>query len=280
MKTGGVISAVHVTVLAAVDVLVHASIANQDRVCERLHPLLTTGPSLGVIVVMLRHASLAVAVPNAALISDASGLHPSDVDVPPVVITGGVTSSIQLADLDAVEVLPQSSIASHVLICERWHPPLVMAPSLTLNVGTPHASVAVAVPNALLISLGAGLQPRNPPMPPVVIVGGSRSSTHVTVLDTVDVLLQASFAVKVRVCERPHPVLVIDPSLGVIVGVLTASVAVAVPSAGFISLAEGLQPSVNVVPPTAVIVGGATSNDNVAACEITEGLHAPLTTTS
>ena len=43
--------------------------------------------------------------------------------------------------------------------------------------------------------------------------------------------------------------------------------AVAVPRAAFISLADGLQPSVVVVPPTAVMVGGAIS------CDVTERLQ-------
>ena len=48
------------------------------------------------------------------------------------------------------------------------------------------------------------------------------------------------------------------PSLCVIVGVLTASVAVAVPNALFISLADGLHPNVNDAPPV-VRVGGVAS---------------------
>ena len=40
MKTGGVLSSVQVTVLDAVDVLLHASFAVNVLVCERLHPSL------------------------------------------------------------------------------------------------------------------------------------------------------------------------------------------------------------------------------------------------
>ncbi len=63
-------------------------------------------------------------------------------------------------------------------------------PSLDVTVGSPHASVAVAVPNAPLISPADGLQPSDVDVPPVVSVGGVRSSIHVTVLDAVDVLPQ------------------------------------------------------------------------------------------
>jgi hypothetical protein len=61
-------------------------------------------------------ASVAVAVPSAPLISPAEGLHPSDVPVPPVVSTGGVRSAIHVTVRDAVDVLPQKSLAVHVLV--------------------------------------------------------------------------------------------------------------------------------------------------------------------
>ena len=61
-------------------------------------------------------ASVAVAVPSDALISPAEGLHPSDVPVPPVVTTGGVTSIIHVTVRDAVAVLPQASLAVNVLV--------------------------------------------------------------------------------------------------------------------------------------------------------------------
>ena len=62
------------------------------------------------------HASVAVAVPNAPFISPADGLHPRDVVVPPVVNTGGVTSAVHVTVRDAVDVLPQKSLAVHVLV--------------------------------------------------------------------------------------------------------------------------------------------------------------------
>ena len=71
----------------------------------------------------------------------------------------------------------------------------------------PQASVALADPNAKLMSDAAGLQPNDVPVPFAEIVGGVVSSFQLTVRDVVDVLLQASIAVNVLVCERPHPVL-------------------------------------------------------------------------
>ena len=53
--------------------------------------MLDTDPSLWVTVAG-PHASVAVAVPKASLISEAVGLHPSVSVVPPTVPVGGVTS--------------------------------------------------------------------------------------------------------------------------------------------------------------------------------------------
>ena len=82
-----------------------------------------------------------------------------------------------------------------------------------MTVVGPHASVVLAVPNALLISLAAGLQPKLKLVPPVVIVGGVESSVHVTVLDAVDVLPHASVANHVLVCDREQLLLTIGASL-------------------------------------------------------------------
>jgi hypothetical protein len=57
-----------------------------------------------------------VAVPRALLISEAAGLHANVVVVPPVVNVGGVTSAVHVMLLDAVAVLPQASLAVHVLV--------------------------------------------------------------------------------------------------------------------------------------------------------------------
>jgi hypothetical protein len=116
-----------------------------------------------------------------------------------LVNTGAVLSAVHVTVLDAVEVLPQKSLAVNVLVCERLHPLLLTLPSLEDTVGTPQASVAVAVPNAPLISPADGLHPRDVPVPPVVNTGGVRSAVQVTVRDAVDVLPQASLAVHVLV---------------------------------------------------------------------------------
>ena len=60
--------------------------------------------------------SVADADPSAASMSEADGLHPSVVVVPPVTITGAVLSAVHVTVLDAVEVLPQASLAVHVLV--------------------------------------------------------------------------------------------------------------------------------------------------------------------
>ena len=65
----------------------------------------------------------------------------------------------------------------------------------------PQASVAVAEPSAALISLAKGLQPSVVAVPLAVIVGGTWSLVHVTVLAAVAVLPQASLAVNVLVCD-------------------------------------------------------------------------------
>jgi hypothetical protein len=106
-----------------------------------------TEPSTDVKVIAL-HPSDAVAVPSAPVISPAVGLQPKFRVVPPVVITGGVLSSVHVAVLAAVDVLPQASCAVHVLVCDREQLVLITAPSLGVIVVAPHPSLAVAVPSA------------------------------------------------------------------------------------------------------------------------------------
>ena len=72
---GTALSFVHVTVLDAEAELPQASLIVNVLVCEREQLVLVIPPSLEVIVV-LPQASDAVAVPSAALISAADGLHP------------------------------------------------------------------------------------------------------------------------------------------------------------------------------------------------------------
>ena len=63
----------------------------------------------------------------------------------------------------------------------------------------------------------------------------------------------------VLVCERHSHWIVTVPSVKYTVGVLQASVAVAVPRAALISAADGLHPSVVAVPPVVIIAGGLVS---------------------
>ena len=75
-----------------------------------------------------------------------------------------------------------------------------------------------------------------------VNTGGVTSTIQLTVLATVDVLLQASIAVNVLICDLLQPVLVTGPSFCVTVGIPQASLAVAEPSAVVIAAGVGLQP--------------------------------------
>jgi hypothetical protein len=256
---GAVLSLIHVTVLAVVDVLLQASLAVNVLVCERPHvDGLVTDASVKVTVVG-PHASVALAEPSAKLISDAAGLQPKDVPVPFAEIVGGVKSSVHVTVRDVVEVLLQASLAVNVLVCERLHADgLVTDASVKVTVVGPQASVALAEPSARLISEAAGLQPKDVPVPFAEIVGGVKSSVHVTVREVVEVLLHASLAVNVLVCDLEHVLLLILPSLCVIVTAPQASVAVAEPSARFISEAAGLQPK-DVLVPFAEIVEGVLS---------------------
>ena len=72
-------------------------------------------------------------------------------------------------------------------------------------------------------------------------MGGVLSDVHLTVLDVVAVLLQASLTVNILVRERSQLLLCTAPSLEVIVTAPHASVAVAVPSEA--SGLAGLHPS-------------------------------------
>ena len=75
MITGAVRSSVQVTVLESVAVLPQASVAINVLVCDLLHDVLTMLPSVEVTV-GVPHASVAVALPSAALIEAGVGLQP------------------------------------------------------------------------------------------------------------------------------------------------------------------------------------------------------------
>jgi len=109
----GVLS--HVTVLDVVAELPQPSMAVNVLVLEDEQLVVDTAPSLEVILTALQ-ASVAVADPRAASISEAKGLQPRDVAVPVAVITGGIRSLVQLTVLEVVAELPQPSMAVNVLV--------------------------------------------------------------------------------------------------------------------------------------------------------------------
>jgi len=160
VKVGGVLSSVHVTVRHADAVLLHPSVAMNILFCERLHPLLVTLPSGGDVTVAAPQASVADADPNAPVISLARGLHPNVTVVKLLVKPGGSRSTFQVTILDIVADLPHPSVPVNVLVCEREQLLLLMLPSLCCVMDAVlHPSVAVALPNAVVISLVRGLHP-------------------------------------------------------------------------------------------------------------------------
>ena len=76
VNAGGIWSLVQLTVLDTVAELPQASTAVNILVCEAEQEAVVIVPSVNVTVVML-HASVAVAEPKAAVISEAEGLQPS-----------------------------------------------------------------------------------------------------------------------------------------------------------------------------------------------------------
>jgi len=175
---GAVRSAVHVTVLAAVAELPQPSEAIKVLVCDCEQLLVCTAPSVNDTI-GVPHAADAVAVPRAALISEAVGLQPSVVVVPVIVIVGGLGALNHVTVLEVVAELPHASTAVNVLVCDGEQLVVDTAPSEEVTVGAPHASVAVAVPSAALISEATGLQPRVNVVPPAVIDGGVTSTVLV-----------------------------------------------------------------------------------------------------
>ena len=162
---------------------------------------------------------------------------------------------VQVTVEEAVAELPQPSEALNVLVCEAEQPLDCTGPSVTVTAGDPQAAVAVAEPSAATISEADGLQPSVATAPVIIMVGGLGTLVHVTVVEAVAVLPQASMAINVLVLEALHDVVDIAPSLDVIDAAPQPSEAVAVPSAAVISEAAGLQPRVAVAP-VIVITGG------------------------
>ena len=158
MKTGGVRSAVQVTVLAAVAELPQPSEAMKVLVCDQVQLLDWTAPSVKVRIGVLQ-AAVAVADPRAALISEAEGLQPRVTEAGVTIIVGGLGALNQVTVLVIVAVLPQASMAVNVLVCEEEQVLVDTAPSVKEIVGELQPSVAVAEPRAAVISDEAGLQP-------------------------------------------------------------------------------------------------------------------------
>jgi len=81
-------------------------------------------PPVTNVTVGVPHASVADALPSPASISAEVGLHPRDplTGVPVAAIVGGVTSTVHVTVLDAVDVLPHTSVEVNVLVCDRKHP--------------------------------------------------------------------------------------------------------------------------------------------------------------
>jgi hypothetical protein len=201
VTTGAVISNVQVTVRDKLAVLPQPSVAIHVLVCDLAQPVDPTWLSDDVNDCTLQ-LSVAVAPSNTLLIVAVDGLQPSAVDtVELTVITGGVTSNVQVTVLDAVPTLPQLSVALHVLVWERAQPVEPTGLSDAVGVSAPlQLSDAVAPPNAASIVAVDGLHPREVFAVDVgVTTGAVTSNVQVTVLDAVPTLPQLSVAVHVLV---------------------------------------------------------------------------------
>ena len=158
VNTGAVRSDVHVTVLAAVTLLPQPSEAVNVLVCEREQLFVCTVPSVNAMIGVLQ-AEVAVALPSAALISEAVGLQPRVTEGFVIIIVGGLGTLVHVTVLVMVAELPQASTAVNVLVCEEEQLVVDTAPSLDDIVGVPQPSVAVAEPRAAVMSDACGLQP-------------------------------------------------------------------------------------------------------------------------
>ena len=114
-NTGTVVLLIQLTVLDAVAVLPHASLAVNVLVRDKLQALLIMLPSLEVMVIPPQ-ASDELAEPSAALITAADGLQPSVVAVPVADTTRIVPLLVQVTVLAAVDVFPHASVAVNVLV--------------------------------------------------------------------------------------------------------------------------------------------------------------------
>ena len=189
----------HVTVLNTVAVLPQPSTAINVLVCDRLH-VPVTGPVIDVIV-GVPHASVAVAVPNAALISAMLGLHAKVFVVPVAVIVGAIRSLVKVTVCEAVAVLLHASIPVHNLVTLTEQPLTTSGCTVPIAVRpVEQLSVVVAVPKALFTSVGDGLHV-SAVDGESVITGAIRSLVQITVLVAVAELPQPSEAVNVLICD-------------------------------------------------------------------------------
>src|SRR5258705_2485006 len=193
VMTGATRSCSDVTVLIAVAELPQPSEVVNVLICEAVHALVVTGPSVNVTI-GVPHAAVAVADPSAAVISEGTGLHPRVTKAGVIIIVGGLGALVHVTVLEVEAVLPQPSIAVNVLVCIALQEVVDTAPSDEVIVGVPQPSVAVAVPRAALISEADGLHPSDVTVPVAVIVGGVRSTVLVIVCEHVALLPQPSTA--------------------------------------------------------------------------------------
>ena len=128
-------------------------------ICDREQPLVDIAPSVNATI-GVPHAADAVAVPKAALISEAVGLQPSVGIAPVIVIVGGLGALVHVTVLVTAAELPQASTAVNVLVCDDEQEVVDTVPSEeVILVTAPQPSVAVADPKAAVISEACGLQP-------------------------------------------------------------------------------------------------------------------------
>ena len=215
--TGAILSAVHVTVVEAVTELPQPSTAVNVLVWLTEQLVVTAVASEEVIVTAL-HASVAVAEPSAALISEVVGLQ-SRVVAGGAVITGAVLSAVHVTVVEAVAELPQPSTAVNVLVWLTEQLSVTAEASEEVIVTALQPSVAVAEPSAALISEAVGLQ-SSVVAGCAVITGAILSAVQVTVVEAVAELPQPSTAVNVLVWLTEQLSVTADPSEEVIVTAL------------------------------------------------------------
>jgi len=128
-------------------------------VIDRAQPVPVSAPSVNVAVSPVEQLSATDAVPKAAAICAAVGLHATAV-LAVTVITGASVSRVKVIVCVCVPVLPHASVTVHVLVIERAQPVPVSAPSVKVAVRpVEQLSVTEAVPKAAAICAFVGLQP-------------------------------------------------------------------------------------------------------------------------